>query len=304
MNIKPLVSVIIPTYKSGETLIRAIQSVLDQSYDRVEVIVVDDNNPDTKERASTEKIMSKFENDPKVHYVKHERNKNGSAARNTGFRHSSGQYLCFLDDDDYFLKDKLKLQVEYMQAHPEFDGNYCWRIDRGKEVCGKYVGDLTKQILTLEFSPVTSAIMITRKSYEALNGFDESYRRHQDFEFMLRFFELFKISYVPSVQIVKDYNGVNNTPKGKDYINLKTQFFCQFSNSIEKYRTEDPDVYKQIYLKHYTPVFKDLIRYGYPLLAVKVYFKYCLKLGWNFWKYFYQLCLAGQVERFKAKKNE
>ena len=134
---KPLVSVIIPTYKSCDTLCRAIQSVLNQTYDNIEVIVVDDNNPNTPERAATEELMLRYKTESEVHYIKHEFNKNGSAARNTGFRHSSGEYLCFLDDDDYFLKDKLQLQVEYMQSNPQYDANYCWRIDRGKEVCGK-----------------------------------------------------------------------------------------------------------------------------------------------------------------------
>lgn len=247
MSVTPLVSVIIPTYKSYETLSRAVLSVLDQTYENVEVIVVDDNNPDSPERLATETLMARYEKEPKVLYVKHECNKNGSAARNTGFRRSTGKYLCFLDDDDFFKPDKIKLQVNYMLANPEYDGNYCWRSDRGKDVCGKYTGDLTKEILTLEFSPVTSAIMITRNSFETLNGFDESYSRHQDFEFMLRFFELFKISYIPSIQIVKDYNGVNNTPKGEDFIKLKTRFFYQFRDSIDKYRASAPDVYKQIY---------------------------------------------------------
>lgn len=296
---KPLVSVIIPTYKSGDTLCRAIQSVLDQTYDNIEVIVVDDNNPDTPERASTEELMSRFQTEPKVQYIKHELNKNGSAARNTGFRHSSGEYLCFLDDDDYFLKDKLQLQVDYLQSNHQYEANYCWRIDRGKDVCGKYTGDLTKEILTLEFSPVTSAIMITSKAYRALNGFDESYRRHQDFEFMLRFFEKFTISYVPSIQLIKDDNGVNNTPKGNKLIDLKKQYFSQFKDKIESIKKSDRQAYNKIIIRHYVPVFKDLIRYGYPLLAIKIYFQYGLKMGMSFWSFFLKLCLSGQVERLK-----
>lgn len=301
---KPLVSIIIPTYKSGETLLRAIDSVLGQTYENFEIIVVDDNNPDTPERLSTQKLMQKYCGNEKVQYVLHEKNKNGSAARNTGVRHSAGEFLCFLDDDDYFMPEKLKFQVDYMLSHPEYDGNYCWRIDRGEEICGTYVGDLTKEILTLEFSPVTSAIMITKHSYDAINGFDESYRRHQDFEFILRFFEKFSISYIPSIQIVKDDNGVNNTPKGEKLVKLKEQFFAQFGDKIGAYKTSDKEAYNKIYLRHYVPVFKDLIRYGYPLLAIKIYFKYGLTQGFAFWRYFYKLCRAGQIERINKLRSK
>ena len=96
----PLVSVIIPTYKRPDYLDRAIDSVLNQTYNNIEIIVVDDNNPNTEGRERTEKIMRRYENNPHVIYIKHEYNKNGSAARNTGFKASHGVYLAFLDDDD------------------------------------------------------------------------------------------------------------------------------------------------------------------------------------------------------------
>ena len=78
-----LISIIIPTYGGGEFLERAIESALAQTYDNIEVIVVDDNGIDTENQLKTATIMKKYEFNPKVFYICHEVNKNGSAARNT-----------------------------------------------------------------------------------------------------------------------------------------------------------------------------------------------------------------------------
>ncbi|MDQ5913792.1 MAG: hypothetical protein QG623_411 [Patescibacteria group bacterium] len=82
---KPLVSIIIPTYKGSTTLARAIMSCLGQSYMPTEIIIVDDNDPKSTERYKTESIVKNYENLGNVIYIKHSKNRNGSAARNTGF---------------------------------------------------------------------------------------------------------------------------------------------------------------------------------------------------------------------------
>ena len=76
----PLVSVIIPTYNRPDNLSRAIDSVLNQTYDNIEVIIVDDNNPNTEARVRTEEFMSQYEKNSHIKYIKHEKNKNASAA--------------------------------------------------------------------------------------------------------------------------------------------------------------------------------------------------------------------------------
>ena len=95
MSNKPLVSVIIPTYSRPVFLKRCLDSVLNQTYPNIEVFVVDDNNPDTDARSETEKTMEAYKENPRVTYLKHEKNKNGSAARNTGWKASHGEYITF-----------------------------------------------------------------------------------------------------------------------------------------------------------------------------------------------------------------
>lgn len=110
----PKVSVVIPTYKRPKYLKRALDSVLRQTYKNIEIIVVDDNNSDDEYRIETEKFMKKF-NDSRIKYIKHERNKNGSAARNTGIKNSSGKYITFLDDDDEFADQRIEKLVQCME---------------------------------------------------------------------------------------------------------------------------------------------------------------------------------------------
>lgn len=108
------VSVIIPTYKRSDYLIRAIESVLSQTHNNIEIIVVDDNDPKSEFRKSTEEKMEIFALDNRVRYFKNQKNMGGGKTRNVGIKKCRGEYITFLDDDDIYLKDKVKVQLEYM----------------------------------------------------------------------------------------------------------------------------------------------------------------------------------------------
>ncbi len=295
------VSVLIPTYHSDETLRRAIDSVLKQTYSDFEVIVVDDNNPTDEYRKTTEQLMQLYADDKRVKYIQHDKNKNGSAARNTAFANSEGEYITFLDDDDFYYPDKLRCEVEFLEQNSQYGGCYCWRRANSKDICGKYAGDLSEQILSLEFTPCMPTLMVRRECYITLKGFDETYRRHQDFEFLLRFFEKYALGYVPSVQVEISTNGVNNAPKGKKLVELKTQFFHQFQGKIDEIYSRDQSVGQKIYRNHFVRAFKDLLRYGHPILAFQIYFEYHEKCGKVFWRLFFKLCVASQYHRITGK---
>lgn len=110
MNNTPLVSVIITTYKRSDFLQKCIQSVIDQSYPRTEILVVDDNGKDSEYCQYVKSICESFGSE-KIIYLPMDTNSGACKARNYGFKHSKGQYVDFLDDDDYFEPDKIELQV-------------------------------------------------------------------------------------------------------------------------------------------------------------------------------------------------
>lgn len=205
----PLVSVIIPTYKRPDTLDRAINSVLNQTYPNVEVIVVDDNNPGTDGRHLTEIKMAPYRGNSRVRYIKHEKNKNGSAARNTGARSSDGEYIAFLDDDDeytpkrieYMLKRLAEMPSDYVACYSRF----LFRMPDGKEIYSKESreGNLFKEALMKDLSiGFGSNNLVRRSAYDAIGGFDESFKRNQDHEFLIRLLQRYKIAYCDELGLI------------------------------------------------------------------------------------------------------
>lgn len=120
MSHNPLVSVIIPTYKRVDFLERAIKSVLNQTYRNIEIIVVDDNNPDTEYRLETSKLMKNYMSlYSNIKYLLLDKNSGGCVARNTGLKESTGKYVNFLDDDDMFYPEKIEKQVIKFESSNE-----------------------------------------------------------------------------------------------------------------------------------------------------------------------------------------
>lgn len=103
MNFK--VSVIIPTYGRPDNLKRAIDSVIEQTYKNIEIIVIDDNGINSKKGHETSTLVRHY---PHIIYIKLEKNSGGGMARNKGIERASGDYITFLDDDDYYYPEKYK----------------------------------------------------------------------------------------------------------------------------------------------------------------------------------------------------
>lgn len=102
-----LVSVVIPCYNRAPLIPRAVSSVQAQNYGNVEIILIDDGSSD-----DTMQVAARLRaEDPRVRYIRHERNKGEGGARNTGIRESQGEFIAFLDSDDEWLPGKLHMQV-------------------------------------------------------------------------------------------------------------------------------------------------------------------------------------------------
>lgn len=113
----PLISIIIPCYKQARFLAEAIDSVLRQSYAPIEIVVINDGSPD-ETRAVAERYSGK------IRYIE-QANAGVCAARNEGVRHCAGEFLLFLDADDYLADDMIERMVESLQGQPEADVVYC-----------------------------------------------------------------------------------------------------------------------------------------------------------------------------------
>ncbi|MFH1691180.1 MAG: glycosyltransferase family A protein [Candidatus Omnitrophota bacterium] len=177
-------SVIIPTYNRAYLLKKAIESVLEQTYPHFELIVVDDGSTD-----DTRKIVSSYGKNIRFFY---QGNQGPACARNTGIKNAHGSYLAFLDSDDYWKKDKLKIQIEAMRKNTQYPISHTQEIwfRRGellnqKKKHAKYNGYIFEKCLPL--CAVGMSTMVTqRKLFEKIGFFDESLPCCEDYDFWLR----------------------------------------------------------------------------------------------------------------------
>jgi len=200
------VSVVIPTYKRSEDICRAVDSVLSQTIDSFEVIVVDDNGVGTEDGQKTARVMSRYDGDERVKYLQHDVNKNGSAARNTGIRAASGKYIAFLDDDDIYLPDRLLKMYEKLEGLDEtwgacYSGYVKNRANKAKQYSAeKAEGDLFLQALMRSLYIGSGSNLFFRRSVvESTGFFNESFKRNQDLEYLIRVLENYKMAYVDEV---------------------------------------------------------------------------------------------------------
>jgi len=184
----PTVSVIIPTYNRAHLIGRAIQSVLDQTYQDFEIKVVDDSSAD-----ETEEIVRKFK-DKRIQYIRHTQNKGGPAARNVGIKMASGEFIGFLDDDDEWLPKKLEKQMRIFHgASPRIGVVYTgfWRIQDNKKtympvaIPRKNAGVMHENLLKQNFVDTSTAI-VRRKCFNKAGMFDETLPAYQDWEMWIR----------------------------------------------------------------------------------------------------------------------
>ena len=218
-----MISVIIPTYSRSDYIERAINSVLNQTYQNFELIIVDDNNPNTQARFELEKKMEKYKDNPKIHYIQHEKNKNGAAARNTGIKIAKGDYIAFLDDDDFYLPTRLEELSSALEKNQEYDAAYsnCIIINANKEITSIVYatksGNISKELLLKKATIGTGSNLFFRaKALKEIKGFDESFKRHQDIEVLVRFCQKYKILNINKILVVKDIGNEINEPKSVD----------------------------------------------------------------------------------------
>jgi glycosyltransferase involved in cell wall biosynthesis len=198
----PKVSVIIPTYNRLPMLEEAVNSVLAQDFEDMELIVVDDGSTD-----GTAEVMGRYGG--RVKLLEHPANRGVSAARNRGILHARGKYIAFLDSDDLWVKRKVKIQAAFLDDNPHYPLCYTdeiW-IRKGKRVNpmlkhAKYSGWIFEKCLPLCIISPSSAMM--RKTlFSKVGLFDEALPVCEDYDFWLRVSARFPIFFINRKLIIK-----------------------------------------------------------------------------------------------------
>lgn len=191
MNKKELISVIIPTRNRVNLLKQAVDSVLTQTHENLELIIVDEASTDeTREYLKTI-------NDSRVHFIYHEEPKGGNTARNNGLAKAEGDFIAFLDDDDIWAKRKLQVQYNAMLEHDDVgmvscnnlvintDNDIVRQSSRGYNI--KYNNKVAlKKIMIGNFMGGASFPLIRRDCLEEVNGFQEHLKSAQETNLYLR----------------------------------------------------------------------------------------------------------------------
>jgi glycosyltransferase involved in cell wall biosynthesis len=202
-NRTPKISVIMPAYNVANLIAAALDSALQQTFQDIEIVVVNDGSPDT---AELEKVLTPYL--PKIVYIKQE-NKRAAGARNTAIRQANGEFLAFLDSDDSWFPDHLAFQMKLFAEDPTLDLVYCNCLALGDpnrphewmDRCPSR-GPATFAALVVERCQIPISAVVARKSAIVKAGlFDESLVRCDDYDMWLRAaFHGAKIGYTRRVQ--------------------------------------------------------------------------------------------------------
>lgn len=242
----PEVSIIIPVFGPVDYFHHSLESVFAQTFDDFEIIVVDDNGKGSKYGNLTATIVEEHRARGRdITFVRHEINKNGAAARNTGFLHSSGKYISFLDADDYYHPARLSKTVGILRSADAVVGGVYSGVNfrRNGKSFGSYVnmdaGQFLADTLACKFRIGTgSNIFIRREVFEELEGFDEAFWRHQDFEFLVRFFLKYELASIGEALVTKN-NDNFNLPNFKKSLEIKAQYLAKFATLIDDLPASD-----------------------------------------------------------------
>lgn len=240
----PLVSVIVPTFNRPEMLADALRSILNQTFQDFEIIVVNDGG------SAVESIVNDLNRDCRITYIRHGKNRNLAAARNSGVKAARGKYVTFLDDDDRYYPEHLETlvtfleqsayQVAYTDAHRAFqvkEGNRY--IVKTRDV--PYSFDFNyDRILVGNFVPVL-CFMLERSCLDQVGLFDETLTTHEDWDLWIRISRKFRLAHLK--RITCEFASRND---GSSMTSSKlADFLRTYEVIIEKYRnhTENrPDI--------------------------------------------------------------
>ena len=197
MTKDPLVSIITPTYNRADFIEETVKSVLGQTVEDFEFLIVDDGSDD-----NTKAVLEPYLTDERISYF-YQKNQGQSVARNLGLANSRGRFICFLDSDNAWLPDKLKRQISVMQKNPDVDIVYGDGIiidEQSQEVSRnnirRYSGHIAPQMLKDNCVSMNTA-MARRRCFEELGGMSGKRRVADDYDLWLRFSAKYKFLYVP-----------------------------------------------------------------------------------------------------------
>lgn len=221
-----------PTYKRSEKLLRAIDSVLNQTYSNLELLLVNDNEPLDAYTQQLKTRVAKYSDDKRFKLILQEKHINGAVARNIGIKQANGQYIAFLDDDDWWEKNKLEEQVKTLRSLDDTWGGVSCKFtlyDKNGNIIGKTRkykdGYIYKDILNLMSDVATGTLLLRHDYFDTTRYFDEKLLRHQDLQLLVDFTSKYKLKEVDQYLHCVDVSDSQNRPDAQKLMQYKKAFF-------------------------------------------------------------------------------
>jgi glycosyltransferase involved in cell wall biosynthesis len=238
-----LISVVIPAYKRDRVIERAIRSIFGQTYQDFEILVVDDGSKDNTELV----VASLAKEDSRIRYICHDRNRGAQAARNTGVKAARGEWITFLDSDDYFTPNSLETRMLVARREGvKVVNSKCLVLKKDESTTAygtpQLNGYLYRNLLT-NYGPLFSGLLIAKETLEQIGYLDEQIISYQDWDTVIRLAKHYPFGFVAEPTFIYD---------------------CRGDDSISKNAMREAEGYKQVFIKH----FFEIVKYsGPPIVA-------------------------------------
>ncbi|MCR5651298.1 MAG: glycosyltransferase [Lachnospiraceae bacterium] len=184
------VSVVMPTYGKAGYIEKAIESVFDQTYPNIELVIVDDNGAGSENQLNTEKRIEKWKD--KIRYIVQDTNRGSGAARNTGVEKASGEYVAFLDDDDFYLDSYIESMVNELEKDSYdvvYEAEWFLLLDKtcfcAKKRPEKIEGDIHGRLLNGDV-PITILFMFRKEIVQNIDLFHEGLMSYDEYDVWIR----------------------------------------------------------------------------------------------------------------------
>lgn len=272
---KPLISVIIPAFNSEKTIKETINSVLNQTWSNLELIVINDGSQDL-----TLDIITSIK-DPRLKVFSYT-NAGVAASRNRGFAQAQGEFVSFLDADDLWTVNKLESQLKALQENPQAGVAYSWtdHIDENNQFLrgGSHYdlsGDVYAELLKSNFLANGSNVLIRTQALIEVGGFNQSFTPAEDWDMYLRLASRYHFVAVPVVQILYRITTASASSNVFKMEAVSLQI-------IEHYYSQAPKHLQPLRNESLTTLYQYLI---YKVLAESVGRHKGIKAGKLFWGY-------------------
>lgn len=264
-----LVSVILPTYNCGHFLPDSLGSVLSQTYNFYEIIVIDDGSTD-----DTKEVLNPFMQ--KIKYIHLEQNRGLPTARNIGIQAAQGKYIAFLDADDLWLPEKLQTDMEYFDKHPDVGMVYSkhTNIDENGVVLDEGIkkrlpsGNIFIRLFSEQNFIVPSSVVVRKDVFATTGLFDEQLFNCQDWDMWLRIAFYFKVAGI-NKPLVKYRHNPRSLSKNRNNV-LKYQKLVidkTYNAFKDKMCRISEKLYKKRLASHYAKAGRYYLRIGNKSLA-------------------------------------